>query len=187
MSSPHQPQYSCPTASAIPLDYSVETSASQKQSGDEEPKYETAAAFLVPADQDIPVSPFVQGQSSSFQQQQYSSANGNAINQPQTVNLSSHPFYTQAQPTVVPLPVGPYDEDPAHKKKRRRKRRRARMAVASIGGVFVGGIILGPLGAIAGAVSAAAISRTVSKAGERRKDRRLARQAARESMAPPSR
>jgi hypothetical protein len=55
-----------------------------------------------------------------------------------------------------------------------RRRRKVRMACGSIGGVVVGGLILGPLGAIAGGVGAGAATRAVSKRREKKKDERVA-------------
>jgi hypothetical protein len=45
-----------------------------------------------------------------------------------------------------------------------------------VSGVVLGGITLGPLGAIAGGVGAAAATRGACKLGERRKDRRVEKQ-----------
>ena len=61
-------------------------------------------------------------------------------------------------------------------KQRRRRRRRTRTTVAAVSGVVLGGITLGPLGAIAGGVGAAAATRGACKLGERRKDRRVEKQ-----------
>jgi hypothetical protein len=61
-------------------------------------------------------------------------------------------------------------------KQRRRRRRRTRTTVAAVSGVVVGGIALGPLGAIAGGIGAAAATRGACKLGERRKDRRVEKQ-----------
>ena len=49
----------------------------------------------------------------------------------------------------------------------------------SFSNMFPGGILLGPVGAVAGAVTAAAVTRRVSKLGEKRKDRRVEREIAR--------
>jgi hypothetical protein len=62
------------------------------------------------------------------------------------------------------------------RKERRRRRRKVRMACGSVGGVVVGGLILGPLGAIAGGVGAGAATRAMSKRRERKKDDRVASQ-----------
>ena len=61
-------------------------------------------------------------------------------------------------------------------KQRRRRRRRIRTSVAAVSGAVVGGVALGPLGAIAGGVGAAAATRGACKLGERRKDRRVEKQ-----------
>jgi hypothetical protein len=61
-------------------------------------------------------------------------------------------------------------------KKRRKRRRAARTTVAAVSGVVVGGITLGPIGAIAGGIGAAAAARGACKLGERRKDRRVEQQ-----------
>jgi hypothetical protein len=90
----------------------------------------------------------------------------------------NYPLATSGeQPTIQALPDAHY-EDPLAKKRRRRQRRRTRMAVSAVGGVFIGGIMLGPVGAVAGAVTAAAVTRGISKAGEKRKDERVQREVA---------
>eukprot|EP00980_Cylindrotheca_fusiformis_P029181 scaffold22742_cov139-Cylindrotheca_fusiformis.AAC.14 len=64
-------------------------------------------------------------------------------------------------------------EDPKHKKYRRRRRRRARMILGGAGGIVVGAILLGPIGAVVGALGTATVTRAASKARERRKDERV--------------
>lgn len=56
------------------------------------------------------------------------------------------------------------------------------MAAAGTGGVVVGGLVLGPVGAVAGAVGAVAATRGISKHREKKKDER---NAAKETAAIP--
>jgi hypothetical protein len=84
--------------------------------------------------------------------------------------------YAIAAPSNSELTMAMAGESDAAKKKRRRRRRRARMAAGSISGVLVGGVILGPLGAIVGGFSAGAATRAISKRREKRKDQRVADQ-----------
>lgn len=80
---------------------------------------------------------------------------------------------------VNPIPkesVRAVQDEAMSKKIRRRRRRRARMAAAGAGGAIIGGVALGPLGAVAGGVGAAAATRAASKLGEKKKDRRVERE-----------
>jgi len=72
--------------------------------------------------------------------------------------------------------VGREKDEYMDKKARRRRRRRTGMAVSATGGAVFGGLILGPVGAIAGGVGAAAVTRKVCKTREKKKDDRVARQ-----------
>jgi hypothetical protein len=96
-----------------------------------------------------------------------------------SVNGDSHSAtssYTIPAPGDSDMARAMPGESDADKKARRRRRRKVRMACGSIGGVMVGGLILGPLGAIAGGVGAGAATRAVSKRREKRKDQRVADQ-----------
>jgi hypothetical protein len=93
---------------------------------------------------------------------------GTMVSSSSATTTSSYTIPSQDMDQAIP------GESDADKKARRRRRRKVRMACGSIGGVVVGGLILGPLGAIAGGVGAGAATRAVSKRREKKKDERVA-------------
>jgi hypothetical protein len=147
-----------------------------------------APAVLIDDDDNFPSTPAVAtAQMIPYSYPEEKQAHSNTTRPYVTTTVTTYPPPSTSNTAMVPHAggiVNPYSAESIGilqaermaTKKRRRRRRASRTTIAAVSGVVVGGITLGPFGAIAGGIGAAVAARGACKLGERRKDRRVERQ-----------